>query len=284
MLPFRLEVLAHRRSEIGARGNGRFGVRGRLGHGVEAIGTDEDEYTIPGTKLPTVLILSLDTTTRGGSAAVLRGDTPLAVVEGDASRTHGERLPGELDAALTQAGVALADVALLAVARGPGAFTGLRIGLAAMQGAAMVTGRPVVGVSALDALAAAAFAQMGAAEAAIGVWMDAARGEVFASAYRASGDPGGMPTLSALTSPEVGSPEAVWSRWAYLSVSGWCFIGDGASRYRAVLGEIPQLAAPPLAPFIGRLAWRQAGEGGHLPHDLQPLYVRRPDAERGQGT
>lgn len=239
----------------------------------------------PGTDTLAVLILSLDTTTRGGSAAVLRGDTPIAVVDGDPSRTHGERLPGELETALARAGVTLPDIDLFAVARGPGAFTGLRIGLAAMQGAAMVTGRPVIGVSALDALAAAAAAQLAGPEALIGVWMDAARGEIFASAYRASWDTAGLPTLTALTPPEVDRPEAVWSRWTALvpPASDWSFIGDGAARYQAVLGEIPNLAAPPLAPVIGRLARRLAGEGPHPPHDLQPLYVRRPDAERGQG-
>ncbi len=72
---------------------------------------------------------------------------------GDAARTHGERLPGEIDRALVEAGVAARDLDLLVVASGPGAFTGLRIGLAAIQGLAMVTRVPVVGVSALDALA-----------------------------------------------------------------------------------------------------------------------------------
>ena len=86
-----------------------------------------------------MLILALDTTTRGGSAAVLRDDSVLAVLDGDAARTHGERLPGELAEVLRMAGVALQDIELLAVARGPGAFTGLRIGLAAMQALAMVT-------------------------------------------------------------------------------------------------------------------------------------------------
>lgn len=244
-----------------------------------------------------MLILSLDTTTRGGSAAVLRGDTPLAIVDGDPSRTHGERLPGELETALARAGVMLPDIDLFAVARGPGAFTGLRIGLAAMQGAAMVTGRPVIGVSALDALAAAAAAQLAGPEALIGVWMDAARGEIFASAYHASRDADGSSALTILTAPEVDRPEAVWSRWTalaphlpapartnqHLPAPGWFLIGDGAVRYQAVLGEIPNIPAPPLAPFIGRLARRQGGEGPHLPHDLQPLYVRRPDAELGQG-
>jgi hypothetical protein len=62
------------------------------------------------------------------------------------------------------------------------------------------------------------------------------------------------------------------------------FTGDGATRYQAVLGDIPVVAAPPLAPSIGRLGRRMAGEGPHPPHDLQPLYVRRPDAERGHGS
>ena len=100
-----------------------------------------------------MLILSLDTTTRGGSVAVLLDDRVLALVEGDGTRTHGERLPGELERALAEAGQPLSAIDLLAVASGPGAFTGLRIGMAAMQGLALVTGRPVVGVSGLDALA-----------------------------------------------------------------------------------------------------------------------------------
>lgn len=237
-----------------------------------------------------MLILALDTTTRGGSAAVLRDDTVLAQIDGDPSRTHGERLPAELEAVLRLAEVPLAAIDLLAVARGPGAFTGLRIGLAAMQGAAMVTGRPVVGVSALDALAAAAFDRLGVDQARIGVWMDAARGEIFAAAYEAAGSQGSLPALTALTAltePEVDQPEAILARWTALDPSpadDWVLIGDGAVRYAAVAAPTPVVPAPALAPFIGRLARRAAGQGGGRPHDLQPLYVRRPDAERGHGA
>ena len=101
-----------------------------------------------------MLILSLDTTTRGGSCAVTDNERVLAVVAGDESRTHAERLPAELARALEVAGVERARIDVLAVAIGPGAFTGLRIGIAAMQGLAMALNRPVAGVSALDALAA----------------------------------------------------------------------------------------------------------------------------------
>jgi tRNA threonylcarbamoyladenosine biosynthesis protein TsaB len=229
-----------------------------------------------------MVTLALDTTTRAGSAAVLRDDAVLAIVEGEAARTHGERLPGELDEVLRRAGVTLGDVDLLAVARGPGAFTGLRIGLAAMQGLAMVTGRPVVGISALDALAADAFDALGRPHVRIGAWMDAARGEVFAAAYDAEGEPGGLATLVPLAGPDVGDPDAVWARWQALPADSWWMIGDGAARYSRPLANVALLDARHLAPTIGRLARRQVGTGTYAPHELQPLYVRRPDAERSR--
>lgn len=227
-----------------------------------------------------MLILSLDTSTRAGSAAVLRDDTVLAVAGGDASRTHGERLPAELEAVLRAAGVSLPDIDLLAVALGPGGFTGLRIGLAAMQGIAMVTGRPVVGVSALEALAVAAFRSLHVDHARIAAWMDASRGEVFAAAYEATGAPGAVPTLTTLCEPEADAPAAVWSRWQPLMATPWTFTGDGAARYPEVLIGMPLVPPPSLAPAVAQLGRRQLGHGGHAPHDLQPLYVRRPDVER----
>lgn len=234
-----------------------------------------------------MLILSLDTTTRAGSAAVLRDDSVVAVLDGDAARTHGERLPGELAEVLRIAGVTLQDIELLAVARGPGAFTGLRIGLAAMQALAMVTSRPVVGVSALDALAAAAFESMAVEQARLCAWMDAARGEVFAAAYDAAGNRGSVPSLAALTEPEVDAPETVLDRWrrtgvlAGSSATDTSFVGDGAARYEGLLHGVSRVMVSALAPSIARLARRMAAEGEHPPHALQPLYVRRPDAERG---
>jgi tRNA threonylcarbamoyladenosine biosynthesis protein TsaB len=227
-----------------------------------------------------VLILSLDTSTRAGSAAVLRDDAVLAVAGGDPTRTHAERLPAELDAVLRAAGVSLRDIELLAVARGPGGFTGLRIGLAAMQGIAMVTGRPVVGVSALEALAVAAFATLQVDHARIGAWVDASRGEVFAAAYEAAGAPGGVPTLTTLCEAEVDAPAAVRSRWQALMPSPWTFTGDGAARYPEALVGVPVVPPPSIAPAVAHLARRQIGHHRHAPHDLQPLYVRRPDVER----
>jgi tRNA threonylcarbamoyladenosine biosynthesis protein TsaB len=232
-----------------------------------------------------VLTLALDTSTRAGSVAIVRDDHVLAVVEGDATRTHGERLPSEIARALQLAGVARRDLQLLVVASGPGAFTGLRIGLAAVQGLAMVLGVPAIAVSALDALGAFAFTNLtgtvplreGQSPDLVAAWMDAARGEVFAALY----DPSST-APRALALPIVGSPDDVLA--AMPSDAEVLFVGDGAARYRSQIlrGARHQVISAPLAlaPFLAQLgiAGARRGEAGP-PHALQPLYVRRPDAE-----
>ena len=99
-------------------------------------------------------VLALDTTTRAGSVALVDDDRVIDERGGDAARTHA-RAAARRDAARSPAAnqTPLADVDLFAVASGPGSFTGLRIGIATMQGLAFVHGRRMVGVSALEALA-----------------------------------------------------------------------------------------------------------------------------------
>lgn len=228
-----------------------------------------------------MLILALDTTTRAGSVAVTHEHRVLAVIHGDASRTHGERLPGEIQRALSDAGVRRQDVEWLAVATGPGAFTGLRIGLAAVQGMAMVLNVPVIGVSALDALAHAG-GNAGEPRGTITAWMDAQRGEVFSATYDLSRsiDAGWVPRDVPMVSP----PDAALA--AATETGPRLFIGDGAVRYRDLIlskgGDGVRVLEPPdaLAPHLAALARHRVahGEGGP-PHTLQPLYVRRPDAE-----
>jgi tRNA threonylcarbamoyladenosine biosynthesis protein TsaB len=224
-----------------------------------------------------VFILALDTTTRGGSVAVTRNAELLALVAGDATRSHSERLPGEIDDALTQAGLQRGDLDLLAVATGPGAFTGLRIGLAAMQGLAMTLDRPVIGISALHALAAGVVEGQDADL--VAPWMDAQRGEVFAMLIDARAG-------QTLESPLAGDPAAVLLAWqAHLAGRTAVFIGDATPRDATVIaaagaGKWTTRTPPPLAPALARLAGLRAarGEAG-LPHQLTPIYVRRPDVE-----
>lgn len=233
-----------------------------------------------------MLVLALDTTTRAGSIAVARDGRLLHLHEGDGGRPHAERLPGDLITCLSRAGVGLPEVDVFAVAIGPGSFTGLRIGIAAIQGCAFATGRPVVSVSALEAVAHAAAEAHGlAAGSRLGVWMDAQRQEVFSALYDlAEGEDGAA--LQVVEEPAVGTPDETTARWHRLLAGAWCPVaGDGAVKYSAALAQaagapVTALHPPPLAPAIARIAGRKAGLGeGALPHSVRPLYVRRPDAE-----
>src|SRR5262245_32388526 len=98
-------------------------------------------------------VLALDTTTRAGSVAIVEDGRVVDERSGDPSRAHAERLPRELLDVLATHHVGLGDIDVFAVAAGPGSFTGMRIGIATMQGLALTLGRPIVAVSALDALA-----------------------------------------------------------------------------------------------------------------------------------
>ena len=219
-----------------------------------------------------MLVLALDTTTRAGSVAVVADDGVRSTVVGDPSVTHGARLPLDLMRALDDAHVPLSSLDLLAVAAGPGSFTGLRVGISAMQGLAMATGRQIAAVSALDALAAAGANDRDD----VGAWMDAQRGEVFATLY----DPSG--TRVAIE-PSAMRPGATLDAWRAALNGRVRFVGDGAVRYAELIRErlganVDIVAPPPLAPIVGRLALASP-ERAVSPHAVVPIYIRRPDAE-----
>src|ERR1700693_4419729 len=101
-------------------------------------------------------VLALDTTTRDGSVALVDEHHVIEERRGDAVRTHAERLPAELLTLADAHGLSVRGIDLFAVAAGPGSFTGLRIGIATIQGLAFVGRKRIAPVSALEALAQAA--------------------------------------------------------------------------------------------------------------------------------
>src|SRR4051794_9583886 len=98
-----------------------------------------------------MLVLALDTTTRIGSCALCRDRLVLIDRPSDPEQSHAEHLPGDLLALLEAADLDLGAVDAFAVVTGPGSFTGLRVGIATMQGLAFATHKPLVGISGLDA-------------------------------------------------------------------------------------------------------------------------------------
>jgi tRNA threonylcarbamoyladenosine biosynthesis protein TsaB len=232
-------------------------------------------------------VLALDTTGRQGSVAIVRDDDRVLTVAeqaGDPARSHAERLPADILALLDARAVPVSAIDCFAVASGPGSFTGLRIGIATMQGLASVSQKPMVGVSALTALAQLASDGRQAGDR-IGVWIDAYRREVFAALFDVTDKPPfSLERLNQIEGATVGDPAATLGRWLRLGPLPAVFIGDGAKLYREHLVRAAEsaliLPVPPLAGAVGRLALAHARRGETVsPSGIQPLYVRRPDAE-----
>jgi len=225
-------------------------------------------------------VLSLDTTTRAGSVAIVIDDRVVYAERGDERRSHTERLPADVMRALEAASLASADIDVWAVGSGPGSFTGLRTGIATIQGFALVHGSRVVPVSALMALAAAASVDRSDGEF-VGAWTDAHRGDVFSALYRTRSGAALDRSLEEQEGASVGLPADTWARWRSRDAQPVALIGDGAALYRQHIdGGVAVLAAPDLAPWIGRIAHARALAGETIgPGGIQPLYVRRPDVE-----
>ena len=229
-------------------------------------------------------ILALDTTTRAGSIAVVEDARVTAEHSGDPARSHAERLPADILQVLQSVSLTAADIDVFAVASGPGSFTGLRIGIATVQGLAFVNGRPIVAVSALEALAQAGAEQL-PGNTLVGAWMDAHRRDVFSALYRVTHDVPYRPErLIELDGPTVGSPAVTLASWRFRDSAPLIVIGDGAVAFADTIGEAARILPPPvLAPAIGRMALVHAERGEALnPAAVHPLYVRRPDAVLAQ--
>jgi tRNA threonylcarbamoyladenosine biosynthesis protein TsaB len=227
-----------------------------------------------------MVVLALDTTTRAGSTALLvDGDVCHAVV-GESERTHAERLPGELLALLARHGRALGDVERLAIVAGPGSFTGLRVGMAAMQGLAIARALPIVPVPTLEAMAQGLVWQTPAGDACTVVaCLDAHRGEVFSAAWRVRGGAFVAGADVALEA-RVGPPHALVADAARLSPPVVVVLaGERAPEYAPLFDPAITRTSIriPLAEVAARLAARFP-ERAVSPGALQPVYLRRPDA------
>jgi tRNA threonylcarbamoyladenosine biosynthesis protein TsaB len=219
-----------------------------------------------------MVVLALDTTTPAGSCALAVDGSVVREEASDVSLPPATRLPLDLMMLLEHSAVALGAVDVFAVATGPGSFTGLRIGISTMQGLAFAAGKPLIGVSGLDALAR--MADREAAGRPIATWVDAWRGEVYAALYM-----NGVET----SAPVVAKPEEILDK---LPNQPTLFIGDGARAHqekvlqhlgRHALAENP---APLLAGTIAMIAGDITSTGAYAPpHAVRPMYVRRTDAE-----
>ncbi len=209
-------------------------------------------------------ILAVDTTTERGSVAVVTSGEVVGEVRLRSGMGHSTRLMPAIAFLLDGLGLKPPDLEGYAVAAGPGSFTGLRVGLSCVQGLALAGGRPCLGLSTLEVLAARI---AGAAPAVVAV-MDAYRGEVYARVFDGDGTPCGEAVIALPADAFAGIP------------AGAAFIGDGAVRYRdAIKAAVPGASFPSRSSFLagtlGLIAEPMLAAGkGVPPSELRPLYLR----------
>ncbi|WP_191966337.1 tRNA (adenosine(37)-N6)-threonylcarbamoyltransferase complex dimerization subunit type 1 TsaB [Aeromonas veronii] len=125
-------------------------------------------------------ILAVDTATEACSAALLVGDKLFSRWE-EAPRDHTRKILPMVQAVLEDAGISLSDLDAIAFGRGPGSFTGVRIGISVAQGLAFGAGVPLIGISTLAAMAQGAYRLDGAEQVLTAI--DARMNEVYFGRY-----------------------------------------------------------------------------------------------------
>ena len=213
-------------------------------------------------------LLALETSTEACSVALVHGDLLIERFE-VAPRRHAELTLPWTDALLAEAGLARSAVQAIAVGRGPGAFTGVRLGISLAQGMALALGVPAVAISTLAALAMRADAGEGERVLAA---IDARMGEVYWCAYEIrDGEP------HALGDEHVGAPDSV-----QVEGESWHGVGTGfAAQDNALATHLAtQLAsvdaeALPHAADVARLAIAAYKRGEAVaPERIEPAYLR----------
>jgi len=209
-------------------------------------------------------LLVIDTALGACTAAVFEGGLALAVRFEPMTKGHQERLGGLVRDVMAQAGDGFESLDRIGVTVGPGSFTGLRVGLAFAQGLGAALDRPVVGISALDALAASLEEATGPVAALI----DARRGQVYARLFTSG---------AALGPDEALSLEEAARRVADTGPDV-ALVGNGAAVLAEAFSDLKFANIDDrVAPSPEALA-RLAAAADPATHPPRPLYLRAPDA------
>jgi tRNA threonylcarbamoyladenosine biosynthesis protein TsaB len=228
-----------------------------------------------------MLILGIETATQQVSVAIGGHEGVLGLLEVCRGRRHAETLVPAIEFVCRQADVELTEIGAIAVDIGPGLFTGMRVGLAAAKAMAQALRIPMIGISSLDLLAFP-LRHSGRAVAAV---IDARKGEVFYACYRPV--PGGVQRVG---EPLCGSIDDLVADLMARDHELLC-VGDGALRYRdEIAAELhcdfaeQFLSHPSAAPLVQLAHARALREDWVSPRDIQPLYLRAPDAQINWAT
>jgi tRNA threonylcarbamoyladenosine biosynthesis protein TsaB len=225
-------------------------------------------------------ILAIDTSTMLGGIAIMEDEKLIAESRLNIKSTHSERLMTETEHCLKRAELSISNIDVFAVAIGPGSFTGLRIGLSTVKGFSYATGKPIVAVPTMEALAW----NFPYSEYPVCTMLDARKREVYAAVFKwkESG-------FVSLIKETVLSPDDFFNN--LLGLAGYdkfIFTGEGAELYRKNIvkhfAEKALFASPdrmvPSPSNVAALGLKKAlNKEFSEPVNLTPLYIRKSEAE-----
>jgi len=223
-------------------------------------------------------LLAMDTACGACSAAVWAGGAVVAARSRAMRQGHVEALLPMVEEVMAESAVGFDELDLIAVTSGPGSFTGLRTGLAAARGLALALGRPLIGVTTLEAVATAA-ARAGAEKAgpapAILAAIETRRADLYVQRFSAAAEP--------LGGPRAMAPDAAA---ALAGARPTAVAGDGAGRVLAAWRSNPAGSEPaivsdagPDAAVVAEIAARR-GAAPTAGDSVAPLYLHPPEAKR----
>ena len=228
-------------------------------------------------------LLALETSTDACSVALRVGDE-LFVDHRETPRAHARLLLPSIEALLSRAGIAGSQLDAVVYGRGPGSFTGLRIGCAVAQGLAFAHDLPTLGVSSLEVLAEAARSEHPDCVGVVTL-LDARMDEYYGAAWRVHGPA----HLEALVDDRVGTPEGITAalRATMDEAAGtWLAVGDVADRIAWSATEaravrvVPGLR--PHATALLALATPRLEDGAERASQIRPVYLRDESRWRRQ--
>jgi tRNA threonylcarbamoyladenosine biosynthesis protein TsaB len=221
-----------------------------------------------------MLLIAIDTSGRHGSIALARAgersgdsdDVEVIEIAPLVGGTFSAQLIPQISELLARNGFTKNEVGAFAVASGPGSFTGLRIGLAAVKALAEVLEKPIAAVSLLEVCVLTSGVQ-----GKIMAVLDAGRGDVYLGEYEMPATPGQVPREHIVTRNEFFAQAKGWTVVTPDSV-----LAESAGAAGLAVSTLPPISAAEVA----RLGWRKIQSGETVtPEQLEANYIRRTDAE-----
>jgi tRNA threonylcarbamoyladenosine biosynthesis protein TsaB len=215
------------------------------------------------------LILNIETSTTLCSVALCNDGKPLAVKEIDDGYTHAENLHVFIEEVLKQASVNPNQLRAIAVGKGPGSYTGLRIGVSSAKGLAYALNIPLIGVNTLETMAWSVSQSMDS-DSLFCPMLDARRMEVYCAIFDKELKP-----IKATSAQIIDEKNLNYFSFP----KSICFFGDGMPKCREILSALPSTVfienVKPSASFLGELSFKKygAGEFENVAY-FEPFYLK----------